>query len=272
MYLRKNKNVIAIILVFFLLLIFMFILGSYLMNKRIFPFNYDGYLRKVFTSENLEKNKYWADKIIDGGYILFFRHAQREKWNDIVTAYDAHELANRIEARGSWFERAVCLTPRGIKDSKLIGIVFEHSGIKINQIFSSPSCRSRETAMFAFNRIDKYYPSILHPTAINNEEYPIMAKRLKKVLLNMETKKGYNNIISGHSNTLDKYYTLVLDKHDLPPARRMMNISEGGFHVLEVDKEENKIYYRHMFKDFRDFALQVYELADIKPSSSFPLN
>ena len=51
-----------------------------------------------------------------------------------------------------------------------------------------------------------------------------------------------------------------------------MNISEGGFHVLKVDKKNNKIYYKHLFKDFRDFALQVYSLSDINPSDSFPLN
>ena len=33
-----------------------------------------------------------------------------------------------------------------------------------------------------------------------------------------------------------------------------------------------KIYYKHKFKDFRDFALQVYSLADIEPSDNFPLN
>ena len=269
---KKNKINLFIFLISISSLIIIFMLGGYLMNKRIFPFNNDGLLRKIYTSENLEKHEYWVNKIKNGGYILFFRHAQREKWNDIVTAYDAHELKNGIDARGSWFERAVCLTPRGIKDARLIGIVFRHSGIKINKIFSSPSCRSRETAMYAFNRIDLYDPSILHPTAINNKEFQIMAEKLRKLILNMENKEGYNNIISGHSNTLDKYYTLILDKNNLPPARQMMDIREGGFHVLEVDKENNKIYYRHLFREFRDFALQVYSLADIEPSINFPLN
>lgn len=269
---KKNKIFLFVLSISIFSLLFIFMLGGYLMNKRIFPFNNDGVLRKIYTSENLEKHEYWANKVKKGGYVLFFRHAQREKWNDIVTAYDAHELKNSIEARGSWFERAVCLTSRGIKDARLIGIVFKHSGVKINKIFSSPSCRSRETAMYAFNRIDLYAPSILHPTAINNKEFSIMADKLKNLILNMENKEGYNNIISGHSNTLDKYYNLILEKNNLPPARQIMNISEGGFHVLEVDKQNNKIYYRHLFKDFRDFALQVYNLSDIKPSKNFPLN
>ena len=271
MFLKKNNT--FILLVGLLFLIISFVLGSYLMNKKIFPFHDDGYLKKTFTSEKLVDHQYWVKKIINnGGYILYFRHAQREKWNDIVTAYDAYELKNGLEARGSWFERAVCLTPRGIKDSKLIGIVFRHAKIKINKIYSSPSCRSRETAMYAFDRIDIYDPAILHPTAINNDEYPIMAEKLKNMILNMEDKQGFNNIITGHSNTLDKYYKLILDNHKLPPARTIMEISEGGFHVLEVDKKNNKIYYRHKFKDFRDFALQVYNLDDIEPSSNFPLN
>ena len=91
-------------------------------------------------------------------------------------------------------------------------------------------------------------------------------------MLNMEIKEGHNNIISGHSNTLDKYYELILDKKKLPPARYIMEISEGGFHVLQLDKQEGKIYYKHKFEDFRDFALQVYSLADIEPSDNFPLN
>ncbi len=272
MFLKNNRINIISFIILLAGLFFMFTLGSYLMNKRIFPFNNDGLLRKIYTTEDLEKHEYWANEIKNGGYVLFFRHAQREKWNDILTAYDAYELYNGIEARGKWFERAVCLTPRGLKDAKLIGIVFNHADIKINQIYSSPSCRSRETAMMAFNRIDIYDPSILHPTAISNKEFNLMGNRLKDLLINMEMKKGYNNIISGHSNTLDKYYKLILDKKKLPPARTLMNISEGGFHVLKVDKKNNKIYYKHLFKDFRDFALQVYSLSDINPSVSFPLN
>ncbi len=272
MFLKKNKTYYFFFFIILFSLILTFTLGGYLMNKRIFPFNSDGLLRKIYTSENLQKHEYWVNKVVEGGYVLYFRHTQREKWNDIVTAYDAYELYNSIEARETWFERAVCLTPRGLKDAKLIGLIFSHAKVKIHKIFSSPSCRSRETALEAFNRIDIYHPAILHPTAINNNEFDLMGKKLKDLIISMDQKKGYNNVISGHSNTLDKYYELILDKEGLPPARNIMNISEGGFHVLEIDKENNKIYYRHIFKDFRDFALQVYSLSEISPSNSFPLN
>ena len=72
-------------------------------------------------------------------------------------------------------------------------------------------------------------------------------------MLNMEIKEGHNNIISGHSNTLDKYYELILDREKLPPARDIMEISEGGLRST-LDKQEGKIYYKHKFKDFRNFV------------------
>ena len=63
-------------------------------SNYIFPFHEQGYLRSKFGSENLKDDYEWANKIIKGGFILYFRHAQREKWDDTVTAYDAYELFN----------------------------------------------------------------------------------------------------------------------------------------------------------------------------------
>ena len=38
-----------------------------------------------------EEDEFWANEISKGGYILYFRHAEREKW-PIVMSYDAFEL------------------------------------------------------------------------------------------------------------------------------------------------------------------------------------
>ena len=53
----------------------------------------------------------WAQKIVAGGYILHFRHAQREKWTD-VTAFDAYELKMGLDASQSTFDKATCLIRR----------------------------------------------------------------------------------------------------------------------------------------------------------------
>ena len=39
-----------------------------------------------------------------------------------------------------------------------------------------------------------------------------------------------------------------------------------GFQIKKI------LDLKHIFKDFRDFALQVYSLSNINPSASFPLN
>lgn len=250
-----------IYLIFSVLTITAVLITSYffvaLMN-RYWPFQDGGYIHSIKSKENLKKHSYWANKIKNGGYVLHIRHGQREKW-DTVTAYDAHEIVNNINARESSFYKATCLTERGIEDSKLIGIVFEHAKIPIGKIISSPSCRSRETAEYAFKKIDKFDTSILHATAVDPDEWDIMAKRYKNLLIQNQI-QGKNLIISGHGNTIDKYYKRILSNKNLPPAREIANILEAGFYVLKV--EDGKIYYKHKFTSLREFAVHVYSLKD----------
>ena len=62
-----------------------------------------------------ESDLYWAKEIISGGYILHFRHAERDKWID-VQMYDAlesdvHQNGDDESryAENDYFEEAVCL-------------------------------------------------------------------------------------------------------------------------------------------------------------------
>ena len=261
MFLKKTK--IIKYLIFLILIILSFLFGTYSIYKRIWPFNDGGFLHQYFGEEDFETDSYWANEVVKGGYVLYVRHAEREKWNDIVTAYDAYELINKIDARESTFYRATCLTERGIEDAKLLGKVFNHANVKISKIFSSPSCRSRETAINAFGKIDKYVPAILHATAINPKEWDKMTEKLKNTILDCPDIKGSNCVISGHNGTLSKYYDLLLDKKNLPPARYLEQIKETSFHVLQIDRKNNSILYKHKFEEFRDFALHVFNLADI---------
>ena len=261
MFLKKSKIIIYLLLL--ILFLFSFLFGTYSMYKRVWPFHDGGFIHGYLGEENLEEDAYWANEIINGGYVLYVRHAEREKWNDIVTAYDAYELKNKIDARNSTFSRATCLTEKGVEDAKLLGEIFNHANIKISKIFSSPSCRSRETALNAFGKIDKYVPAILHATAINPKEWDKMTKKLKNTILDCPDTKDSNCIISGHNGTLSKYYDLLLDKKNLPPARYLEQIKETSFHVLQIDRKNNSILYKHKCEEFRDFALHVFNLADM---------
>ena len=53
---------------------------------------------------------YWAEQIKNGGYILMFRHGEREKWHEALGGFDAYELYSKKNARKTSWYRATCLT------------------------------------------------------------------------------------------------------------------------------------------------------------------
>jgi phosphohistidine phosphatase SixA len=254
---KKFKKLIFIFIIFISLIIY----GWYALLNYTFPFQENSFFRSKFGYENLKDDYKWANKILKGGYILYFRHADREKWDRTVTGFDAYELFNNINAEDSWFARATCLSAQGKIEARLIGEVFKHANIKINKVASSPSCRAKQTAKLAFNRIDLIDSSILHPSAVNINEHDIMALRLKDLILNMEPKEGYNNVISGHGGTLDKYFYKIINNSDVS-IRDLQTVYESGFFVIEVDKPNKKIYIKKMFRSFPGFARQIYILKD----------
>ena len=81
----------------------------------------------IVSITNEVKDLFWANEIINGGYILHFRHAERDKWID-VQMYDALEsdLHNNGKdesryAEKDYFTKAVCLNERGKIQAKAIG-------------------------------------------------------------------------------------------------------------------------------------------------------
>ena len=84
-----------------------------------------------------KKYIYWAEEIKKGGYILMFRHAEREKWGEALGGFDAYELYSKTDARNTDWYRATCLTERGIETAKNTGRAFKNFGIKIQKFFQA---------------------------------------------------------------------------------------------------------------------------------------
>ena len=58
----------------------------------------------------------WANKIKKGGYILWIRHAHRNKWRESVAYLDAYAVKNNIDEAKSSFSTGTCLSrPRGAR-------------------------------------------------------------------------------------------------------------------------------------------------------------
>ena len=103
-----------------------------------------------------EDDIFWAKEILNGGYILHFRHAERDKWID-VQMYDAlesdvHENGadDSRYAENDYFSEAVCLNDRGKIQAKAIGEHLSNINLPIGSVVSSVSCRARQTAVLAF--------------------------------------------------------------------------------------------------------------------------
>jgi broad specificity phosphatase PhoE len=218
---------------------------------------HDSWLTRADHQARLEKeqrNKHWANKVIGGGYILHFRHAQREKWHDSA-AFDAWELAQGIDASKSSFSRATCLTPQGVEEAKLIGNVFRSSGVKVSKVISSPSCRAWQTALHAFGSDYDVSNALLNRTAIMPEQRAEFAKSLRRLLMTVEVPTDSNVVLTGHGATLEWDGKAVIDEDTIGKRRNRM---ETGFFVLE--RSGDRIIAHYKFTSIREFANAVIEL------------
>ena len=204
---------------------------------------------------NEEKNKLWSKKILSGGYVLFFRHAERDKWID-VQMYDALESelqeknSNSFRfAENEYFEGAVCLNKRGKIQARAMGEVIKYSKLPIGYIASSPSCRARQTANLVFGGYDE-----LEKTLVHKGPYKEVGDRsgfLEKYIVNLPKSNGKNTIISAHNG--------VIGHHLFPEKEqgKRKYLEEGGFYVLSINNK-NELILEHEFHNFLDFSRQFY--------------
>ncbi len=193
------------------------------------------------------KNKLWGEKLREGGYILHFRHAEREKWTD-VSAFDAIEVATGADGEQTSYRRAICLTERGKEEAKLIGASFKMAGIQVGEIIASPSCRARQTATHAFGRIDAVRNSLLHRVAIVKDQHAEFARDLHELMHRVAPKGRTNVALVGHGGTLDLDKIIDINETDRPLDAR----DETGFVIIE--KQGNKLIARHQYPSIRYFV------------------
>ena len=83
-------------------------------------------------------NREISKKILQGGYILFFRHAERYKAgpHQSVGTYDAVELHNNIYAEDHYFDRMVCLNNEGKMQARLLSDIFKDLNMPVSKLIS----------------------------------------------------------------------------------------------------------------------------------------
>lgn len=202
-----------------------------------------------------KEDQEWAQKVQKGGYILYIRHAQREKWND-VTAFDMVELLNKADASKSSYKRAVCLTEQGQEEAKLMGEVFRLANVKIDKVVTSPSCRAWQTAQFAFGKVDQVSNALLHRTAVMKEQHEQFARETRKIVESLNPAPGTNAVITAHAGTMRFDRSILIDQNDTNSALDARD--ETGFVVLE--KKDGRIIARHKFMSIKNFSYATLKL------------
>ena len=212
---------------------------------------------KIFAEYNIsDSSVYWAKEIMNGGYILHFRHAERDKWID-VKMYDALEsdlhdngLNESRYAENDYFSEAVCLNKRGKIQAKAMGESLRHIRLPIGPVHSSVSCRARQTADLAFGGYDQLHRILVHAGPYN-EDNKIRVNTLKDLYFGFPLVNDANTIVSAHNSVV---HCGMFINNKCPTDLRL---EEGGFYVLR--KTKNGLVFEHEFHSFQDFNRVFYE-------------
>ena len=195
------------------------------------------------ASENDSK---WAELLVnEGGYILHFRHAERDRWIDVKTydALDSH-VNNKDENKtrfpeNDYFEKAVCLNERGKVQARAMAEHLTYNKFPIGYVISSPSCRARQTAEIVFGKYDAVDVNLIH-TGPYKENKKTRTEKLKKLYLSLPTKRGTNTIVSSHGNVIHNDM-FINDVWELADVERGFTVEQGGFYVISKQNDKLKL-------------------------------
>jgi phosphohistidine phosphatase SixA len=190
-----------------------------------------------------------AQALKKGGYLLYFRHPERQKWDSVI-AFDVHEAAVGKDAAKTSYSDAVCLTPRGKEEAKMIGQVFALAGIPVGTVAASPICRARQTAQLAFGRIDIINHGLIHTPVANKSNAQEFKQELKHLLTTVKLNSGTNTIISAHENTIRNHPDLFVEGADLLKGPL---VQETGLYVIQRDGAGG-LHLLHKFMSLGDLA------------------
>lgn len=166
-----------------------------------------------------------------GGYILYFRHGQRQKWDSVI-AFDVHELATGQDASQSGYRDAVCLTPQGKEEARMIGATLALGSIPVGHVAASPVCRARQTAQLAFGRIDGIHMALAHTPVTNPSNAQAFKDELGALLRDIPVRPGTNTVITAHENTIRNHLDLFASGTSW---LKIGMVQETGLYVIRRD-------------------------------------
>lgn len=210
---------------------------------------------------------YWAQEISKGGYILHFRHTERDKWleNQIydlledrsadaleplppqadVSKEEPGKIGGGGPRPGNYFDDAVCLSPKGEIQARAMGDIFKAIGFPVGKVYSSVSCRAKQMAIITFSQSPQVSRLLLYQ-GLFQEDASLHRETLKEFYTSIQPAYGENTVVSGHDYVLSK--EMFLNSGSLGE----LNVGEGGFYVISI--RDGGLVLEHTFGTFWSFA------------------
>ncbi len=155
----------------------------------------------------------------DGGYVIYFRHAQTEKdYADQVTADVNNCSTQRV------------LSEVGLQQALTIGDGFITTEIPIGTVTSSEYCRAWATAALAFGDYEKDPALNFLPFEDYTDEQVEEMKANVTPLLTAVPEDGTNNIIVGHDDIFESATGIYPDPQGI--AYIVKPDGNGSFEII----------------------------------------
>jgi broad specificity phosphatase PhoE len=148
-----------------------------------------------------------------GGYVLYFRHTATDHTQNDSRMTSFEDCANQRN-----------LVDQGRSDARMIGVSLRTLSIPIGKIFTSPHCRTVETAELAFGRGEKLNEA-RYSTGTKDDE--ARYAELRK-LLAVKPAPKVNTVIVGHGAPIQAITGMSLGEGDIMVIRPL----ESRFEVL----------------------------------------
>ena len=196
-----------------------------------------------------------AQRVLEGGYILHVRHAERQKWPAVI-AFDVFETETADDAARASYRDAVCLTPQGQEEAKMLGAIFDLANVPVSEVIASPSCRAQQTAQLAFGTVDRTEVALVHTPAFNVQNRPEFATALRDLYQSLDVDANRNVVIIAHGNTLENNPDLFGSGTEWLSTTLL---GETGFYVIDRD-EAGALSIMYRFNTLGDFAANAISL------------
>ena len=154
-----------------------------------------------------------------GGYVIYFRHAQTEKdYADQVTADVNNCATQRVLSETGW------------QQARTIGAAFKENSIPVSEVISSQYCRAWKTADLAFSKYEKNPALNFLPFEDYTDEQVAQMKANVMPFLTAVPASGTNTVIVGHDDIFESATGIYPDPQGM--AYVVKPDGNGSFEII----------------------------------------